>query len=59
MVSFVCVCVCVCVCVKGEGSLTDSGYPRVVLEWKRGTPLSDATKVYEGQKEDVSVNGYW
>eukprot|EP00729_Bicosta_minor_P001270 gene1270-30262_t len=43
----------------GEGSLTDSGYPRVVLEWKRGTPLSDATKVYEGEKEDVSVNGYW
>ena len=42
----------------GDGSLTDSGYPRVVLEWKRGTPLASATKVYEGEKEDVSVNGY-
>ena len=26
----------------GPGSLTDSGYPRIVKEWKRGTPLAEA-----------------
>ena len=25
----------------GEGSLTDSGYPRLVKRWRRGTPLAD------------------
>ena len=39
----------------GPGSLTSSGYPRVVKEWRRGTPLSEATVVYEGKPEDVSV----
>ena len=39
----------------GPGSLTDSGYPRVIKEWKRGTPLSAARVVFEGRKEDVSV----
>ncbi len=40
----------------GPGSLTSSGYPRLVKEWKRGTPLSSATLVYEGKTEDVSVD---
>ena len=39
----------------GHGSLTDSGYPRVIKEWKRGTKLEDAKLVYEGQKTDVAV----
>ena len=39
----------------GPGSLTASGYPRIVREWKRGTPLTAATPVYEGQAEDVAV----
>jgi len=39
----------------GPGSLTDSGYPRIVKLWRRGTPLSAAAKVYEGQATDVSV----
>ena len=38
--------------------MTDSGYPRTVHEWRRGTPLSEATKVYEGEKSDVAVSGY-
>ena len=38
--------------------MTDSGYPRTVYEWRRGTPLSEATKVYEGEKSDVAVSGY-
>ncbi len=40
----------------GPGSLTRSGYPRVVKEWKRGTPLSEAKVVFEGKPEDVAVN---
>jgi len=33
----------------GPGTLTASGYPRIVKEWKRGTPLAEATVVYEGK----------
>lgn len=40
----------------GDGSLTDSGYPRIVKLWKRGTPLSAATNVGSGAKSDVAVN---
>ena len=40
----------------GPGSLTASGYPRIVKEWKRGTPLAEATLVFEGKTEDVSVD---
>jgi prolyl oligopeptidase len=39
----------------GPGSLTDSGYPRVIKEWARGTKLADAKPVYEGQKTDVAA----
>jgi prolyl oligopeptidase len=39
----------------GEGSLTDSGYPRIVKRWKRGTPLESATTVLEGEAADISV----
>jgi prolyl oligopeptidase len=39
----------------GPGSLTDSGYPRTVREWKRGTALDRSTGVYEGEKADVAV----
>lgn len=39
----------------GPDSLTDSGYPRTVKEWRRGTPLVEATTVFEGEKSDVGV----
>ena len=39
----------------GPGSTTTSGYPRIVKEWRRGTPLSAARTVYEGEATDVSV----
>ena len=39
----------------GSGSLTDSGYPRVVKRWHRGTPLAEAQTVFEGETGDVSV----
>src|SRR5687768_13595779 len=33
----------------GPGSLTESGYPRIVKIWRRGTPLEQATTVFEGE----------
>ncbi|WP_329101503.1 prolyl oligopeptidase family serine peptidase [Micromonospora sp. NBC_01699] len=39
----------------GPGSLTNSGYPRVVKRWRRGTPLSAAEVVHEARADDVSV----
>ena len=39
----------------GPGSVTDSGYARIVKLWKRGTPLSAATPISEGRTSDVSV----
>ncbi|MYR07051.1 prolyl oligopeptidase family serine peptidase [Gordonia sp. SID5947] len=39
----------------GHGSLTTSGYPRVVKRWERGTPLRDAVTVFAGEVDDVSV----
>ena len=39
-------------------TMTTSGYPRVVKEWRRGTPIESATLVFEGKHEDVSVGAY-
>ena len=39
----------------GPGSMTTSSYPRIVKEWRRGTPLSSATTVYEAKNDDMSV----
>jgi prolyl oligopeptidase len=40
----------------GAGSLTTSGYPRIVKLWKRGTPLAAARTIFEGETGDVSVS---
>jgi prolyl oligopeptidase len=40
----------------GPGSLTESGYPRIVKRWRRGTPLAQADTVFEGSRADVSVS---
>src|SRR6185312_7737589 len=40
----------------GPGSMTKSGYPRIVKEWKRGTPLSAARTVLEGDESDVGTS---
>ncbi len=40
----------------GPGSLTDSGYPRIVKEWKRKSPLAEAKVILEGKKADISVS---
>ena len=42
----------------GEGSLTDSGYPRTVRLLKRGQTVDQAVEVFAGQKTNVSVSGY-
>ena len=42
----------------GPGSMTASSYPRIVKEWKRGTPLSAATTVYEGKHDDLAVSAF-
>ncbi|KZS71186.1 peptidase [Mycobacterium kansasii] len=39
----------------GADSLTESGYPRVVKRWRRGTPLAEAETVFEGARADVRV----
>ncbi len=42
----------------GAGSMTTSGYPRIVKEWKRGTPLAEARVVFEGEVTDVASSGF-
>jgi prolyl oligopeptidase len=39
----------------GPGSMTKSGYPRVIKRWQRGTPLTAAVQVFAGQESDVSA----
>ncbi|HEY4529100.1 MAG TPA: prolyl oligopeptidase family serine peptidase [Luteimonas sp.] len=39
----------------GDGSMTSSGYPRIVKQWARGTPISAATVVYEGRPDDMYI----
>lgn len=39
----------------GPGSMTDSGYPRTVRRWQRGTKLADAPLVFEVQATDLGA----
>jgi prolyl oligopeptidase len=39
----------------GPGSMTDSGYPRIIKRWRRGQPLAEATTLFEGQPGDVAA----
>lgn len=39
----------------GPGSLTESGYPRILKIWRRGKPLGDATTYFEAVSSDVAV----
>ena len=41
----------------GPGSLTSSGYPRIVKLWKRGTDLAAAPTILAGEAGDVRVGG--
>lgn len=37
----------------GPGSLTTSGYPRIVKRWRRGQPLAAAQTVFEAAVDDI------
>jgi prolyl oligopeptidase len=39
----------------GPGSMSSAGYPLVSKEWKRGTPLSEAKTIFEGEPTDVGA----
>ncbi len=41
----------------GPGSMTRSGYPRLVKLWKRGTPLDQAATVFSGKEADMVAAG--
>lgn len=38
----------------GSASMTDSGYPRIIKQWKRGTPLSEAQSLFTADKKSIS-----
>ena len=40
----------------GPGSLTESGYPRIVKRWRRGQQLADAETLFTGSATDVLVS---
>ena len=40
----------------GAGTLTSSGYPRIVKQWTRGTPLASAKPVYDGKPDDMYIS---
>jgi prolyl oligopeptidase len=42
----------------GPGSLTPSGYPRIVKSWQRGTPMTSAKVLYEGTDADMYIGAY-
>jgi prolyl oligopeptidase len=39
----------------GPGSLTTSGYPRLIRQWTRGTDIATSKVLLEGQKTDMAV----
>lgn len=39
----------------GPGSMTSSGYPRIIKVWSRGTPLDQARQLYEVSPQDLAV----
>ncbi|MBI2702583.1 MULTISPECIES: prolyl oligopeptidase family serine peptidase [Mycobacterium] len=41
----------------GPDSMTESGYPRILKRWRRGTPLTEAETLFEGERSDVSAGG--
>ena len=40
----------------GPGSMTSSGYPRIVKLWRRGEPTAQARTIYEGHVSDVGAS---
>jgi prolyl oligopeptidase len=42
----------------GAGTMTKSGYPFIIKEWKRGTPLDSAKEVFRGEPADIGAHAY-
>ena len=42
----------------GPGSMTASSYPRIAKLWTRGTPLAQATTIFEGKHEDLAISAW-
>jgi prolyl oligopeptidase len=42
----------------GPDSLTSSGYPRIIKQWQRGTPMSQARTVFEAKPSDESAGAF-
>ena len=42
----------------GPGSMTTSGYPRLVKKWQRGTLLAEAETVFQGNENDMTAAVY-
>lgn len=42
----------------GPNSMTDSGYPRIIKQWKRGTPLSQAKILFTAGKKSMAATAY-
>ena len=40
----------------GADSLTESGYPYIIREWRRGQSLAEAREIYRGEPADVLVS---
>jgi prolyl oligopeptidase len=42
----------------GAGTMTASGYPFVIKEWKRGTQLDSAREIFRGEPADVRADAF-
>lgn len=42
----------------GIASMTDSGYPRIIKQWTRGTPLSDAKTLYTADTKSMAARAF-
>jgi prolyl oligopeptidase len=42
----------------GPGSMTSSGYPRIIKQWQRGTPISQAVTIFEAQQSDEGAGAF-
>lgn len=42
----------------GIDSMTESGYPRIIKKWKRGTPITAAEIIYSAGKNSMSARAY-
>ncbi len=42
----------------GKDSMTDSGYPRIIKKWKRGTPLSEAVTLFTAEKKSMAARAF-